>query len=105
MKSTVNHAALVNLSSQMDELSHRAQDVLQRYEDTIQHAQAAQILNGSAGNTNINTGAEVKEAQMKIQTRFQQVNDLLRSGAGQYTNADEDNSQQLASVQSHIRFH
>ena len=59
----------------------RAQDVLARYEETVQHGHAAQILNGSAGNTNLITGAEIKEAQMKIQMRFGQVNEMLRGGA------------------------
>ena len=44
------------------------------------------------------TGAEIKDAQMKIQTRFQSVNDLLRSGATTYTSTDEDNAHQFASV-------
>ncbi len=101
---TVNHAAVVNLANQMDELSHRAQDVLARYSDAVQHAQSAQILNGNAGQTNLVTGAEVKDAQMKIQSRFQAVNDLLRQGAGTYTNTDDDNAHAVASVASHIRF-
>lgn len=101
---TVNHAAVVHLANQMDELSHRAQDVLSRYEEAVQHAQSGQILNGSAGQTNLVTGAEIREAQMKIQTRFQSVNDLLRQGAGTYTATDEDNAQQVASVGGHIRF-
>lgn len=100
----VNHAAVVNLANQMDELSHRAQDVLARYEDAVQHAQSGQILNGAAGSTNLVTGAEVKDAQMKIQTRFQSVNDMLRSGASTYTNADEDNAHQVASVAGSLKF-
>jgi hypothetical protein len=100
----VNHAAVVNLANAMDELSQRAQDVLARYEDAVQHAQSAQILNGQAGNTNLVTGGEIKDAQMKIQQRFQQVNDVLRQGAGHYTSTDEDNAAQVAQVASHIRF-
>ena len=100
----VNHAAVVNLANQMDELSHRAQDVLARYSDAVQHAQSAQILNGTAGNANLVTGAEIHDAQMKIQSRFQAVNDLLRQGATTYTSTDEDNAQAVASVGSHIRF-
>lgn len=100
----VNHAAVVHLANQMDELSHRAQDVLARYSDAVQHAQSAQILNGTAGNANLVTGAEIHDAQMKIQSRFQAVNDLLRQGATTYTSADEDNAQAVASVGSHIRF-
>lgn len=101
---TVNHAAVVHLANQMGELSHRAQDVLTRYLEAVNHAQSGQILNGSAGLANVRTGQEVQEAQMKIQTRFQSVNDLLRQGAGTYTATDEDNAQQVASVGSHIRF-
>jgi uncharacterized protein YukE len=101
---TVNHAAVVNLANQMDELSHRAQDVLARYSDAVQHAQSAQILNGTAGQTNLVTGAEIHDAQMKIQSRFQAVNDLLRQGATTYTSTDEDNAHAVASVASHIRF-
>jgi hypothetical protein len=100
----VDHAAVVNLANQMDELSHRAQDVLARYSDAVQHAHAAQILNGTAGSTNLVTGAEVHDAQMKIQSRFQAVNDLLRQGATTYTSTDEDAAQAVASVSSHIRF-
>ncbi|GAB4978954.1 hypothetical protein [Mycobacterium avium] len=101
---TVNHAAVVALANQMDELSHRAQDVLSRYEAAVQHAQSAQILNGAAGSTNLVTGAEIKDAQMKIQTRFQAVNDLLRSGATTYTSTDEDNAHSFASVAGSLRF-
>lgn len=101
---TVNHGAVVGLANQMDELSHRAQDVLARYEESVQHAQSGQILNGAAGSTNLVTGAEVKEAQMKIQARFQSVNDMLRSGANTYTSTDEDSAHQLASVASGLRF-
>jgi uncharacterized protein YukE len=101
---TVNHSAVIALANQMDELSHRAQDVLARYEDAVQAAQSSQTLNGAAGNANITTGAEVKEAQMGIQTRFQMVNDLLRSGATTYTSTDEDNAHQVASVAGSLRF-
>lgn len=100
----VNHAGVVGLANQMDELSHRAQDVLSRYEADVQHAQSAQVLNGNAGSTNVVTGAEIKDAQMKIQHRFQQINDLLRGGANTYTNTDEQNAHQVASVASSLRF-
>jgi uncharacterized protein YukE len=100
----VDHGAVVDLANKMDELSHRAQDVLARYSDAVQHAQSAQILNGTAGNTSVVTGAEIHDAQMKIQSRFQSVNDLLRSGASTYTNTDHDAAQAVASVGSHIRF-
>lgn len=102
MATVVNAAAVNHLANQMDELSHRAQDVLQRYEDVIQHAQSAQILNGSAGWANVSTGAQVKEAQLKIQSRFQQINDALRSGGSIYTSQDEDNKGHIEAVGASI---
>ena len=105
MASTQVNAASVNaLANQMDELSHQAQDVLARYEAAVEHAQSEQILNGQAGSANLVTGAEIKEAQMKIQTRFQRINDLLRSGATTYTSTDEDSAHSVASVASSLRF-
>ncbi len=100
-QTVVNHESVVNLANKMDELSHRAQDVLARYEDAVHSAQAS--FTGAAGTTNISTTAEVKDAQMKIQTRFQAVNDLLRTGATTFTGHDEDNAHQIASVASSIR--
>lgn len=100
----VDHSAVVNLANQMDELSHRAQDVMSRYSDAVQHAHSSQVLNGTAGQANLVTGAEIHDAQMKIQSRFQAVNDMLRQAAGTYTNTDADSAQAVASVGSHIRF-
>jgi WXG100 family type VII secretion target len=100
----VNHAALVSLANQMDELSHRAQDVLQRYESAVADAHGAHFK-GAAGTANLSTTADVKEAQLKIQHRFQAVNDLLRQGAASYTGSDEDNQSHIASVASSLRFH
>ncbi|WP_431241071.1 WXG100 family type VII secretion target (plasmid) [Mycolicibacterium aichiense] len=100
----VDHGSVVALANQMDELSHRAQDVLARYEEAVNHAHASQALRGSAGSTNLVTGAEIKDAQLKIQARFQAVNDLLRSGATKYTGADEENAHNVASVAGSLRF-
>jgi WXG100 family type VII secretion target len=99
----VNAAAVNSLANQMDELSHRAQDVLSRYEEAIQAGQNG-TFQGAAGLANISTGAQVKEAQMKIQTRFQSVNDLLRSGASTYSNTDADNQSQLHNVAGGLKF-
>lgn len=100
----VNHAALNNLAHQMDDLSQRACDVLQRYLDLAQHAHGSQILNGGAGDAHLNTTAQIHEAQMKIQNRFQAVNDLLRQGGTTYAGADEDNKSQILGLHSHIQF-
>jgi negative regulator of replication initiation len=100
----VDHSSVVNLANQMDELSHRAQDVMSRYQEAAQHAQASQVFDSGAGDTNVVTAAEIHDAQMKIQTRFQAVNDLLRSGASTFTNSDEQNAHQIASVGSSLRY-
>ncbi len=101
----VDHGSVVDLANKMDELSHRAQDVLSRYKDAIEHAQSAQYINGDAGVANLNTGADVEQAQRKIQARFQSINDLLRSGASNYTSTDQSNAHSVASVAANIRFH
>jgi hypothetical protein len=101
---TVNHGSVVDLSNKMDELSHRAQDVLTRYKDAVEHAQSGQILNGDAGLANLKTGADVQEAQLKIQMRFQNVNEMLRGGASTYSNADQQNAHEVAAVAGSIRF-
>lgn len=100
----VDVAAVTSLANSMDELSHRAQDVLSRYQEAVQHGQAAQILNGKAGDTNVVTGEEIRAAQMKIQARFQNVNDLLRQNAGTYDNVDHDAAANVAQVASSLRF-
>jgi len=100
----VNHGQVVSLANQMDELSHRAQDVLQRYEDVVTHAHTGGSLVGAAGSANLVSSAQIKEAQLKIQHRFQQVNDQLRSGANMYSNADDHNHQQIASIPGQMRW-
>ena len=52
------------------------------------------------GQANLVSTAQIKEAQLKIQHRFQQVNDQLRSGANMYSNADDHNHQQIASIRA-----
>ncbi|MEE6140373.1 type VII secretion target [Mycobacterium sp. 050128] len=100
----VDQSSVVSLAGQMDELSHRAQDVLSRYSDLVQHGNSAQYLRGSAGSTNLVTAEEIHEAQNKIQSRFQSVNELLRSGASQYHNTDSEAQGHIASVAGHLRF-
>lgn len=101
----VDHGSVVDLSNKMDELSFRAQDVLTRYKDAVEHAQSGQILNGEAGLANLKTGADVDEAQKKIQARFQSINELLRGGASTYTSTDGHNAHQVAAVAGSIKFH
>jgi uncharacterized protein YukE len=98
-----NAAQLHNLSNQMDELSARAVTALQQYEDAVHHASTT-ILVGSAGGANVATTAQIKQAQINIQNRFKQINELLRSGAGHFTNTDEDNHQQIAALPGQLHW-
>lgn len=100
----INSQSLTHLANKMDELSHRAQDVLTRYEHQVLDGQSSNMLVGIAGTTNVSTAAEVKEAQMKIQARFQAVNDMLRHGANVYDNSDQDNNSTIHSVGQSLKF-
>ncbi|SBS76604.1 conserved hypothetical protein [uncultured Mycobacterium sp.] len=100
---SVDHGAVVDLANKMDELSHRAQDVLTRYKNAVEDAQNG-VLTGDAGLANIKTGADVDDAQRKIQARFQSINEMLRGGASTYTNTDQHNAHQVAAVAGSIQF-
>ena len=105
MTTVVNHAALVNLANQMDELKHQGVSLMSRYEECFNHAQSSKAFAGSAGAASVVSGAQIHDAQMRIQQKFEQVNELLRHGAATYTGTDEDNTHAIQSVASHIKFH
>ena len=105
MTTVVNHAALVNLANEMDELKHQAVSVMSRYEECFNHAQSSKAFAGDAGAASVVSGAQIHDAQMRIQQKFEQVNDLLRHGASTYTGTDQDNQHAIASLTSHIKFH
>jgi len=100
---TVGASELMAFAARMDELSTRAQSVLQRYEDSNQQLSATGGLNGQGGTMNLKTSAEVHEAQMKIQTNFQNLNDLVRQNTNKYTHTDEQNAHNLASIPGMLR--
>src|ERR1700753_3786787 len=100
---TVDAATLHTFAGRMDELSQRAQNVLQRYEEHSLQVHSSGTLNGAGGSTNLQTAAGVKEAQMRIQTRFQNLNDLVRHNATKFTNTDEQNAQSLAAIPGALR--
>lgn len=106
MSSTIaNHSALVNLANEMDELKHQACGVMSRYEETFTHAQSSGAFAGGAGSASVSAGTEIHNAQMRIQQKFEQVNELLRHGAATYTSADEDNAQQAQNLVGHLKWH
>jgi WXG100 family type VII secretion target len=98
-----NAAQLYSLSHQMDELSARAVTALQQYEDAVQHASSG-IFVGSAGTANVATTAQIKQAQINVQNRFKQVNEMLRQAGGNFTNTDDDNHQRIASLPSQLQW-
>jgi uncharacterized protein YukE len=92
----VNH-----LVQQMDGLRHRAISLLQQYDDAYTHLASAG-LRGDAGHANFTTSAQIKEAQVKINARFDQVNQVLHGGNVQFANAEADNVQQVQSLLRHV---
>jgi uncharacterized protein YukE len=105
MTTVVNHAAVVNLANEMDELKHQAVSLMSRYEECVNHAQSSKAFAGGAGAASVVSGAQIHDAQMRIQQKFEQVNDLLRHGAATYTGTDQDNQHAVQSLTSHIKFH
>ena len=98
-----NAAQLHSLSHAMDELSARAVTALQQYEDAVHQASTATLV-GSAGQANVVTTAQIKQAQINVQNRFKPVNDMLRQAAGNFTNTDEDNHQRIAALPSQLQW-
>jgi uncharacterized protein YukE len=94
----VGASQLLAFADRMDELSQRAQSVLQRYDDHNRQAHSSGTFQGEGGDMNIRTSAEVQEAQMKIQTRFQNLNDLVRQNTHGYTRTDQQVAHSLAAI-------
>jgi hypothetical protein len=92
------------LANAMDDISHRMQDVLRRYQAANEESLANQTMGGKYAMQSLVTGAEITDAQTKIQQRFQAINDQLRSGATHYDNMNQQNASTMASVAGHIRF-
>lgn len=90
-----------HLVAQMDGLRQRAIDILQRYDDAYTHLSAA-ALRGQAGHANFVTSAQIKDAQAKIQARFEQVNQVLHGGNVAFANAEADNAQQVQSLLRYV---
>jgi uncharacterized protein YukE len=101
----VNAANVHNLAAVMDDISVRMQGVVGRYQAANEEAIARQTMGGGAAMTSLATGAEIHDAQMKIQNRFQQVNDALRAAGSHTTNTDQDNRALYQQLAGGIKFH
>lgn len=102
-QNTVGHEEMLTAANSLDELKHRAIDVLDRYMHHSQDLQAGQMLTGAAGATNVVTAEEIQNAQMKIQTRWDTLINLLRSNTHGYIAADEQNSSHIGSIVGGLR--
>lgn len=100
----VNAANVHNLAGTMDDISARMQSVIGRYQAANEEAIANQTMGGGAAMTSLATGAEIHDAQMKIQNRFQQINDALRGAGSHTTNTDGDNRALYQQVAGNIHF-
>jgi hypothetical protein len=94
----VGHEEILAAANQLDELKHRAIDVLNRYLHLSQDLQASQMLTGDAGATNVVTAEEVQRPQMHIQNQWDQLINALRTNTFGYMSQDTQNSSHIASV-------
>lgn len=90
-----------HLVQQMDGLRQRAIHILEQYDESYTHLASAG-LRGDAGQANFTTSAHIKEAQVKINARFDQVNQVLHGGNVQFANAEADNAQQVQSLMRYV---
>jgi hypothetical protein len=100
----VAQSAVMQTANTLDDLKHQAVDVLNRYYQHAQDLQAQQGLNGTAGTTNVVTAEEIQHAQMKIQTRWEQVIQLIRSNVHGYADRDHQNASHIGSVAGGLRW-
>jgi uncharacterized protein YukE len=94
----VGHEEMLTAANNLEELMHRALDVLHRYMQHSQDLQASQMLTGAAGDTNIVTTEEISNAGTKIQTRWGHLIDTLRGNTHGYIQADDQNASNIGGV-------
>lgn len=98
-----NAAQMTGLAGQLNEISHTIVSALGEYEEAVHNASAATLV-GQAGSANVTTTAQIKDAAMKVQHRFQEINRLLTQSGGHMTNTDEENHQRLAQIPSQLQW-
>jgi uncharacterized protein YukE len=90
-----------HLVQQMDGLRSRAIHILEQYDEAFTNL-AQSGLRGDAGTANLTTSTHIKEAQVKINARFDQVNQVLHGGNVQFASAEADNAQQVQSLMRYV---
>lgn len=100
----VGHAELMSFADAMNDISQSIQAVMSNYDQHSTELHHSGGLQGAAGMSNLSTSAQILEAQMRIQQRFQALNDLVRQAAHGYTNTDEQSAQAIQAVAGHLRY-
>jgi hypothetical protein len=104
VSNVVGQSEIMTASNTLDDLKHQAIDVLNRYLNQSMDLQGQGMLQGAAGTTNVATAEEIQHAQMKIQTRWDNLINLLRTNTHGFANTDQQNSSSIAAVAGDLRF-
>jgi len=88
----------MNLAQAMDEICIQCRNVLQRYHDSHHDIIARGIMGGGYALQSMKASIDITDAQNKIQTAFNQVNDQIRNTVGGFGQANQDAAHNLASV-------
>jgi len=100
----VGHSELLSFADAMNDICQNMQAVMSNYDQHSQELHHSGGLQGAAGMGNLSTSGQILEAQVRIQHRFNQLNDLVRQAAHGFTSTDENNAQQIQSVVGHLRY-
>ena len=100
----VGQSQVMSTADALDDLKHQAMDVLERYYHHSTELQGSGGLVGGAGRTNVVTAEEIRHAQMKVQSRWDQLIQALRSSAPQFGQVDAQSASHIASIPGGLRF-
>ena len=100
----VGHSELLSFVHAMNDISQGIQSVLSSYDQHSTDLHHSGGFQGAAGTSNLTTSAQILEAQVRIQHRFGELNNLVTQAAHGYTSTDENSAQQIQSVVSHLQF-
>jgi len=100
----VGNSELLSFADAMRDISQSMQAVLSNYDQHSTELHHSGGLQGAAGTGNLQTSAQIVEAQNRIQQRFNALNDLVTQAAHGYTSTDENSAHQIMQVASHLNF-
>jgi WXG100 family type VII secretion target len=82
----------------LEQLRDQANATLQNYLNASHDVYAPGSWVGSAASMNINTAAEIHNAQMKLTTQWGELIDTLRNAATHYEDQEQKSQSHIASV-------